>query len=272
MMDTLFFWMSKLIWLVISPDMLLVFLAASGWVAFYAGAVKKAGIMFTFLVLFMGAITVLPLGQWMLSPLENRFPVNPDLPEDVAGIIMLGGSENAYKSRLWGQYELSGAAERYLGFISLARRYPDAVHLFTGGSGNFTRPDDKDAHVAGLVFKTLGLDGVVFEEMSRNTYENGMFSKALAKPKPGEHWVLVTTSYHMPRALGVFEKLGWQVIAYPVDHYTYAGEKLGLTLNFGGNLNLLTKGVREWVGLCAYYISGKTSALFPGRILPSTPK
>ena len=271
-MDTLFFWLSKLIWLVISPDMLMVFLAAAGLILLYAGAIKKAGILFTCLVLFMGAVTILPLGQWVLSPLENRFPVNPQLPENVTGIIMLGGAENAYKSRLWGQPELKGAAERYLGFTSLAKQYPDAVHLFTGGSGNFARPDDKDAHVAGLVFNVLGLDSVVFEDMSRNTYENGKFSKALAKPNPGEHWVLVTTSYHMPRAVGVFEKLGWKVIPYPVDHYTYPGEKLGVTLNFAGNLNLLTTGVREWVGLCAYYITGKTSALFPGGILSSTPK
>ncbi len=272
MMDTLFFWVSKLIWLVISPDMLLVFLAVAGLIALYAGAIKKAGILFTFLVLSMGAITVLPLGQWVLSPLENRFPVNPDLPEDLDGIIMLGGSESAYKSRLWGQPELKDGAERYLGFITLAKQYPDAVHLFTGGSGDFSRPDDKDAHVAGPVFKILGLDSVVFEDASRNTYENGGFSKAFAKPESGEHWVLVTTSYHMPRAVGVFEKIGWQVIPYPVDHYTYPGEEFGLTLNFVGNLSLLTRGVREWVGLCAYYITGKTSALFPGAVLPSTPK
>jgi len=265
MVDTFFFWLSKLVWLVISPDMILLFLAIAGLVMLYGGAAKKAGVLFTLLVLSMGIITVFPLGQWLLAPLENSFPVNPDLPEKVDGIIMLGGSERAYKSRLWGQVELNGAAERYLGFTRLVKRYPKSVHIFTGGSGNIVRPQDKDAHVARQVFETLGLTGVLFEEMSRNTYENGRFAKALAIPEPGQNWVLVTTAYHMQRAVGVFEKLDWKVIAYPVDHYTYPGEKFSLDFNFAGNLTVLTKGMHEWVGLCAYYVTGKTARIFSGR-------
>ncbi|WDP92450.1 MAG: YdcF family protein [Desulfobacter sp.] len=263
-MDTLFFWLSKLIWMVVSPDMILIFMALAGLVLLYAGKIKAAGAVFTGLVLFMGTVTVLPLGLWLYAPLENRFPVNPDLPETVDGIIMLGGAENAHKSSLWDQPEIRGAAERYLGFIRLVNQYPQAVHIFTGGSGDIARPQAKDAHVARRVLGILGVDisKIIFEEKSRNTYENGRFSKILAAPHPGQNWILVTSAAHMPRAVGVFEKLGWAVIPYPVDHYTCKGEG-GLTLNFAGNLNLLSKAAREWVGLAAYYATGKTSALFP---------
>ncbi len=261
----MFFWLSKLVWLIISPDMVLVFLAAAGLICLFTRRVKMARVLFACLVFLMAAIAVLPLGQWMYAPLENRFAVHPDLPEKIEGIIMLGGSENAHKSRLWEQPEINGAAERYLGFIKLARQFPDARLFFTGGSGNPVRPHDKDAHVARQVLEILGLDKspIVFEQDSRNTWENGKFTRALANPVPGQNWVLVTSAAHMPRAFGVFERLGWPVIAFPVDHYTFKGKTLSLGLNFSGNLYLAAKAAREWTGLVAYYATGKIPCLLP---------
>ncbi len=264
-MDTLFFWVSKLIWLIVSPDMLFVFVFVVGWLLLCTGKVRCAMVVYTFLVLFIGAVTVLPMGRWLLAPLENRFSVHPELPEKVDGIIMLGGAENAYKSSLWGQPEIRENGERYLGFVQLINHYPDARRFFSGGSANLTRPDAKDAWVARQVLEMLGQDvsKIVFEESSRNTYENAKFTKALADPKPGQNWILVTSASHMPRAVGVFEKLDWQVIPYPVDYYTYKGETLGLTFNFAANLHGLSLACREWLGLAAYYVTGKTSALIP---------
>ncbi|MCG8551440.1 MAG: YdcF family protein [Desulfobacterales bacterium] len=268
MADLFFFWLSKLIWMIIRPDFLLVAFAVIGMLFWVFGAVKKAKWILSCVVLTMTAITVFPLGTLLLAPLELRFPTNPVLPKKVDGIIMLGGAENNHLTRMWHQPEIRGAGDRYIGFVRLARAYPDAVHLFTGGSGNPMHQEWKDADTARQIFMDLGLDtsSMVFEDQSRNTYENGLLAKAMVHPEPGQTWVLVTTAAHMPRSVGVFNRLGWPVIPYPVDHSTRPDREVKPGLNFSGHLERLVTATSEWAGLTAYYITGKTNALFPSTI------
>lgn len=265
MAGSLFFWLSKLIWMVIRPDFLLVAFAVMGMLFWFSGAVKKAKWLLSCVVLAMTTITVFPLGTLLLAPLEHRFPTNPALPEKVDGIIMLGGAENNPLTQMWHQPEINDAADRYIGFIRLVRAYPNAVHLFAGGSGNPMHQEWSDAKTARQVFMNMGLDTstMVFENRSRNTYENGLFAKALVHPDPGRAWVLVTTASHMPRSVGVFNRIGWPVIPYPVDHYTRPDRKVRPGLNFSGNLERLVTAATEWTGLAAYYITDKTDTLFP---------
>ena len=264
-MDTLFFWVSKLVWLIISPDSLLVILAVSGFILLYKGIYKAAKAVFGFVVFIMLTIALFPVGEWLLYPLESRFDTNPQLPEKVDGVIVLSGAESAYRSSLWHQVELGEAAERDFAFMRLMRAYPNAKHVFTGGTGSMTRQQYKAADVARRLFDELGYDTskILFETASKNTYENAKFSKELVMPEANETWVLITTAYHMPRSVGIFEKHGWPVTAYPVDHYTHHGNLFRLHIDFTGNLDVLKTAVKEWVGLTAYYLTGKTSAFLP---------
>ena len=63
---------------------------------------------------------------------------------------------------------------------------------------------------------------MTFETKSRNTWENALFTRALIKPQTRVEtfFLLVTAAWHMPRAMGVFRKLGYRVIAYPTDYMT----------------------------------------------------
>lgn len=264
-MDTFFFWISKLMWIVISPDSLLVLLAIVGVILLYIGSYKKAKAFLGIMVFIMVMIAIFPAGEWLLSPLEKRYATNPELPDKVDGVIVLSGAEDPYRSAMWSQVELGGAAERDFAFMRFIRQYPDARHVFTGGTGSMKNQQYKSAHVAKKLFSDLGFDTskIVFEENSKNTFENVKFSKALVMPKSGETWVLITTSWHMPRSVGIFEKFEWPVIAYPVDHYTDPQNLFRVSLNFSKNLYLLKMAVKEWVGLAAYYFTGKTSALLP---------
>jgi uncharacterized SAM-binding protein YcdF (DUF218 family) len=106
---------------------------------------------------------------------------------------------------------------------------------------------------------------MAMDRRARNTQENAEFAKALAAPKSGERWLLVTSAYHMPRAVGLFRKAGFAVEPYPVDW------RMGLTAalpNFRilsvDGLGYVDTGIREWIGLLAYRIAGKTSEFFPG--------
>jgi uncharacterized SAM-binding protein YcdF (DUF218 family) len=264
-MESVFFLSSKLAWSIIAPENLLYILLVISWFLLWRGAYKPAKKLLGFVMIVLTIVAIFPLGDWLLYPLEMRFPTNPRLPERIDGIIVLGGSEDALLSSLWNQVELGDSAERDTAFLELAKRYPDAKLVFTGGSGSLTYQDYKAADVAKRLFGEMGLDlsRVTFERNSRNTFENAVLSKKLVKPRSGQRWILITSAWHMPRAVGVFCKTGWPVIPHPVDHLTMPGKLLRLDFSLCGHFRSLAYGVKEWAGLTAYYLTGKTTALFP---------
>jgi len=212
-------------------------------------------------------ITLFPIGDLMISPLENRFKTNPDLPSSVEGIIILAGSIDPVLSHLWNQTEIHDEIERDLAFLSLAKKYPDALLVYTGGTSSFTHTDIKSADIAKIFFEDLGFNTshIIFEKNSRNTYENAVNSMNMINPSVNLPWILITSAYHMPRAVGIFCKMRWHIIPYPVDHKTRRGELFRFEVSLLGHLNDLELAIHEWLGLIVYYITGKTSALFPGQ-------
>lgn len=266
-MDTFFFWLSKLIWMIISPDSLLLILILLSFGLLLMGKERIGTKLLGFVCAVLLIIALLPLHNLLLYPLETRFATNPQLPETIGGIIVLGGAEDPYLSSLWNQVELGPAAERNLAFIALARQYPEAKLVFTGGSGTLTKQSYKDADVAERLFRELGLDvtRVTFERNSRNTHENAEFTKRLIQPESGESWILITTAWHMPRSVGAFCKQQWPVIPYPVDHVTAPGNLISMNLALAEHLKRLKIGVKEWVGLFVYSLTGKTTAVLPSQ-------
>lgn len=264
-MDSLFFYISKLIWLIFSPDSLLLILIIFSLVLLYIGKTQLAKITLSITSLLLILIALLPIGEWLLYPLESRFQTNPTLPEKIDGIIVLSGAENAELSSIWKQVELNAAVERDLAFVRLAKRYPNSRLIFTGGSGSLTKQEFKGADIAEKLFKQLGVNAtkIIFERESRNTYENIIFSKNIIKPNKNENWILITTGWHMPRSIGISCKAGWSVIPFPVDHQTKKDDLFRIDFNLSDNLKILKTGIKEWLGLFAYYLSGKTTSFFP---------
>jgi uncharacterized SAM-binding protein YcdF (DUF218 family) len=210
-----------------------------------------------------------PLGNWLLYPLETRFPSWDPARGAPDGIVVLGGSIDADLSVAHDVPVFTRAADRVIAAAALARRYPNARIVFTGGSANLLSNDAKEADYATAVFESLGVSRqrLTMERRSRNTQENAEFSKAMAAPKSGERWLLVTSAYHMPRSVGLFRKAGFAVEPYPVDWR--AGGRADLlelrTLSVDG-LSLVDVGIREWIGLLAYRMTGKIDEFFPGPI------
>lgn len=264
-MDTGFFYASKLIWAVLAPDSLLLFMGVGAWLAAAAGWHRLARRLASVIALAALLIGFLPVGEWLLAPLENRFPSNVALPADAAGIIVLGGAISPTLSATWNQPELNEAADRLVGFAYVSSLYPNAQLVFAGGSGSITEQDYSEADGARILFDQLGLleKAVLFESQSRNTIENVKNSKRLVQPKAGDGWILITSAYHMPRSVGVFCENAWPVTPYPVDHQTHRGNLLRIQFDFAGNLSLLSVAVREWLGLLAYRVLGKTETLLP---------
>jgi uncharacterized SAM-binding protein YcdF (DUF218 family) len=212
----------------------------------------------------LAAVSILPVGTWLLRPLEDRFPPLQPLPAHVDGIISLGGAVDIDESEDRGTPSFNAHEGRMTAFIALARRYPGARLLFTGGSANPFRRKPSEAGVARAFFANQGLDPrrFLFEDASRNTRENALLSRQLVVPKPGEVWLLVTSASDMPRAMACFRAVGWPVIAAPADYHTkrYAAGFLEGPVR---GLAETDWAVHEWIGLVYYRLRGWTPSLFP---------
>ncbi|HEY1978716.1 MAG TPA: YdcF family protein [Xanthobacteraceae bacterium] len=208
-----------------------------------------------------------PLGNVLILPLEQRFP--PWDPSHGApnGIVVLGGAIESDISGARGAVALNEAAERITATAELARRYPDARIIFSGGSGALFN-SISEAPVAVKELEALGVapERITAEEQSRNTVENAVFSELLAQPKPGERWLLVTSAFHMPRAIATFRAAGFPVEAYPVDWRTRGPADATMPFSMlPAGLTVTDAAVHEWLGLVAYRLTGRTAELFPAR-------
>lgn len=265
-MDSIFFIASKVVWAFISPDSLIVILGAGAWFAMVVGWNRLSRRLLSLCALLLIVIASFPVGEWLIAPLENRFQANAALPANADGVIVLSGAIDPVMSELWGQVEFGGGGERLTAFRYLADLYPGAQLVFTGGTGSLTEQEYKAADYARFLYEQLSLGerAILYESESRNTAENAANSKALVNPQPGENWILITSAFHMPRSVAIFCQQDWPVHAYPVDHYSRKGNLLRLNFDFAGNLSKLRTAVREWVGLIAYRVTGRTDRFLAG--------
>ena len=219
----------------------------------------------------LAVCSLTPAGLLMTAYLEDRFP-RPELPEHVTGIVVLGGSFDTRVARTRGEPELNEAADRVTEAMALAHRYPQAKILFSGGVAAVLEDDIPETDAAKAFFAAQGLDParLLLDGRARDTYENAVYSKVIADPKPGETWLLVTSASHMPRAVGCFRAAGFDVTPYPVDYRTPSGPAVWRPSSATTrNLEKVHFAIREYLGLAAYYLTGRTGSLIPG---PATPE
>lgn len=263
----MFFALSKTLGLILMPSNFLVGCSLLGAVLLFTRFAARGRALLAASVVLLAVCGLSPLPNLLLYPLEARFP-----PWDASGgapngIVVLGGSIDPEPSAARGVTVYRGAVDRILSAAALAHRYPQARIIYSGGSANLVADDAaKEADYALSVFESLGIarQRLTMERRSRNTSENAEFSKALASPEPGERWLLVTSAYHMPRSIGVFRKAGFAVEPYPADWRTDPNNLLKPFVFASDGLERADTAVREWMGLVAYRISGKTGELLPG--------
>lgn len=263
----MFFAASKTIGYLLLPSNFLIGLGLLGAILLLTRFARAGRRLMAASAILLAICAYSPLANFLLYPLESRFPKWDSSRGEPDGIIVLGGPLDADMSAAHGVPVISGAADRIIGAATLAHRYPNARIVYTGGSPNLLHNDAKEADYATALFQGLGIpkSRLTMERQSRNTKENAEFSRALVKPKKGERWLLVTSAYHMPRSVGLFRMAGFPVEAYPVDWKVGTGDdlfKYYVIANDG--LQLVDTGVREWLGLIAYRITGGTEALLPG--------
>ena len=263
----MFFALSKIFAVLTIPSNVILGLGIAGLVLMLT-RFRRAGIrLVAASLLLVVIIGISPFGLMMIAMLENRFPPWQDAGGPVDGIIVLGGMIDPRMTVERGSLSIGGEVERMTEAAALARRYPAARIVFSGGNPNFFADEPPEADYAVQLFELLGVPAarVTLENRSRNTAENAKFTKALVKPKPGERWLLVTSAAHMPRSVGAFRQVDFAVEPYPVDwHTTRHIRLLRFPTRLLSGLLAVDAAAHEWVGLMAYWVTGRSSELFPG--------
>lgn len=263
------YFLSKILWFFAAPDNVILALWGVGavllwtrWRSLGKGVITgAAGVS---LVVFF-----VPLGDYLMRPLEDRFPTLRELPERVDGVVVLGGSHKAGIAQARRQPQLNASAERSTTLLMLARRFPEARLIISAGRGGLDPDEVRESVSARMFYAEMGLDPVrvTVVDGARNTIEAASQMKDVTELTHGGAWLLVTSAYHMPRSMGVFRGLGWDVTPYPVD-YSTGPPPNWLSFEFAERLWLLRRAVREWFGLSAYYLMGRTDAWFPAPADP----
>lgn len=209
-----------------------------------------------------------PVSNALLLPLEDRFPAGQvnSVKKPVTGIIVLGGAEDGWISSGRGGLAVNEAAERITETLRLALAYPQAKVAITGGVARLLHEDKEGSSAVAAFFQDVGVskDRLIVETQSRNTYENATRMLPLIDAKPGETWLIVTSAFHMPRSVGVFRKAGLDVVAYPVDFRVRGSEDLTRWFpSLPAGLKRFDMVLKEWAGLIAYRLTGRTNTLFP---------
>lgn len=212
------------------------------------------------------ALAALLLGGWIFIPesilrhLEQRYPPLPAGTDmrHFAGVVVLGGA--LARSELWTEHRqvaLNDHAERMTEAFALARTHPELTILFTGGIADVRGTGLTEAQRAQIFFTQMGLapDRVLYEDRSRTTFENAVNSAALPGVDRTRPWLLLTSAFHMPRAMGVFRRAGWNVTPYPVDYDTGSGQSW-LDFSFHYGPQAWTLALHEVLGFYAYRMAG----------------
>ena len=248
-----FFTASKFFGAIIAPGNFVILTLMIG-LALSTTRYRRTGRWITFVTAAsLVVLLVFPVGSWVMSPLENRFP-RPQLPDHVDGILVLSGGENPELFAMRGTAAVIYSEGRLVEALDLARRFPQARIVFSG----------VEADVARAAFEQMGapMNRFTFENRARNTLENLLFSKNLIGPKPGETWLLVTHAVSIPRAMGIAREVGWNMVPWPVDYQTGARE-FSFSFAFSGNVSALEIAAHEWIGLVVYRLTGRSAAWFP---------
>jgi uncharacterized SAM-binding protein YcdF (DUF218 family) len=262
---------SRSAWVLMQPSNFLIFVLAAGVLlsilSSYSAKYRKSANLLIYCSVFVLALSGFTnFSTWLLWPLEGRF-VNYTNKTDLgpsSGIIVLAGSEKPGISGTFNQVTFSDHGERLTETVKLARMFPNLPIIHSGGtSRNGSSWTEND--VAKLFFENSGIDlkRVRFESESYNTYTNATETEKLITPNENDKWFLVTSAFHMPRSVAAFQETTINFQPYPVGYLTRFKRQGLLNLNVSENLMMLDWAIHEYIGLFAYYITGRSGSLFP---------
>ncbi len=256
---------SDLTWLLLQPSNIVFILILLSLILLLLGAIRLGRNLLLFTAICTALPALLPIADVIAQPLENRLQAPTPLPNQVEGILVLGGSVNWEVSQSRQMLTVNEGAERMMAAAALAERYPNAKLVFTGLfreiiPNEFNANSSNNSFFSGPEYTNRQIS---YLGNARSTYEEALVAVQSLNPQAGERWLLVTSAYHMPRAYLSFKAQGWTVIPYPVD-YRHTGKiAIKPSLRVMSQLNDLDDFVREWGALIMYRQLGRTESFLP---------
>lgn len=264
MADSMFL-VGKVVWALAQPGNLLLLLLLAGVLLSLGWRGRRGRALTAIAALAFLLLAVAPIGAAMMLVLEERFPRPSALPQRIDGVLVLGGAVDPALSLSYGETVFNGSVSRVLTGIALARRHPEAKLALIGGEGAIFPVGFAESRATLRFAEDEGIAGerITVEDRSRSTHENAVYAKEVIGPRPGAVWVLVTSAFHMPRAVASFRAVGWAVIPYPTDYKVDPRTGLRPSFSLAEGLGTATLAGKEWAGLFGYWMRGWTRELFP---------
>lgn len=261
----MFFILSKLFWVFARPLNFLFFTALLALLLRAFGLRRLPNFLLAVAGLLFVAIGFTQLPDLLIHQMESRFEAAVPNGKPY-GIIVLGGGLSASAANQTSAYHVGESGDRLIHGLELRRRYPDARLIYSGGLGSLSQSGDPETLAAQALVEALYGDTVAieFESNSRNTWQNAQYVAELIGEDRQRPWLLVTSAFHMPRAMGCFRQAGVNVFPAPADFRADVLQAPYLTGNVAGQFLKLSVLVKEIFGLVAYRLTGRTNTLFPG--------
>ena len=252
----MFFPVTKLVGLLVEPYNLAVVLLLGALILW---RLKRGRRLRRALVICAASLVLVfgsgPVANLLLYPLETAHARPASLPRSPGAIIVLGGFTDDPRDNP-NFYELTEAADRFVEGVRLAHSFPGARLVISGGSSAVIYRFYKEGAVLGSLALDMGLPArqVLVDSESRNTHENALHSKRLLATVKGP-LVLITSAAHMPRAVACFDKVGVEVVPWPVD-YRRTGSGPGSWLPKPATLERSNVALHEYAGWLYYWLVG----------------
>jgi len=261
----MFVYLSKLLPLFVYPLGLVFILLILALISNRRAGWRKSAIGAALILLWLGGNRWVSMG--LARSLEWRY-LPPEEPPAAEAIVLLGGGT------LSAEYprptvEVNGAGDRVIYTAWLYRQGSAPYVLLSGGTIDWLSGKDTPAEDMAHLLEMMGVpaEKMWLEFKSRNTQENALYSKAILDEKGVRRILLVTSALHMPRAVGLFEQQGLEVIPMPTDYIvTQAGWERLSQANAGvqlinlvpsvDDLALTTRALKEYLGLLVYRLRG----------------
>jgi uncharacterized SAM-binding protein YcdF (DUF218 family) len=253
----MFFVLSKILDLLVAPlTWALLFVAA--------GFVKSPRLRrFTRFGPGLGIAILLLFG---LEPVSNRLVRSLEEPRlssfsestTYDAVVLLGGFLDARASESAGEPVFQDAVERMLVTYDLLRTDRARMVIVSTGDVDAVGPTWTEANAVANQLKSWGIaaDRILVEDKSRNTRENALFSADIIRARGLTKLLLVTSAFHMKRALGCFEAVGLHPDTRPTDFHAYGGRHPLSWLPRANYLSNSTWALREHLGRIVYRLRG----------------
>lgn len=249
----MFFYIQKFVGALLLPLSIALILFFIGLIYLFLSDYFKAKIYLVLSLVWIFTFSLTPVSDALLEPLENSYPKLENVDKDIKYVLVLGSGHKTNEQLPLTSWLSPTAINRLAEGIRIYNKLEKNSKLIVSGFGG----NDKNSHA--ILQKKLAIEFGIKEEdiitfpKPKTTYEEAKRTKEFLN---NEKIVLVTSAYHMKRAIGLFKKAGVDVIAAPTNHFVKNSSNIISRPN-ASSLLKAEKAFHEYLGLAYAKLRGR---------------